>query len=90
MFLPIYRIEKIRMLYNLSSSSLIIYLNVLAGFYLLGWGSFPPKRLSFPPKVLLKKKFTAISNKDLFDDDFKESVQVTIVRPSPKSKVVLQ
>ena len=71
------------MLYNLSSSSLIIYLNVLAGFYLLGWGSFPPK-------VLLKKKFTAISNKDLFDDDFKESVQVTVVRPSPKSKVVLQ
>ena len=32
------------------------------------------------PKVLLKKRFTAISNKDLFGDDFKESVKVTNVQ----------
>ena len=36
-----------------------------------GWGR------SFPPKSFTEKKFTAISNKDLFDDDFKESVKVT-------------
>ena len=53
-----------------------------AGFYLLGGrGKLPPKRLSFPPKkVFLKKKIKAISNKDLFDDDFKESVKVTNVQ----------
>ena len=46
-------------------------------------GSFPLKRLSSPPpkkKVFLRKKYKAISNKDLFDDDFKESVKVAISR----------
>ena len=33
-----------------------------AGFYLLGGG----RGEASPPKVLLKKKITAISNKDLF------------------------
>ena len=40
-----------------------------AGFYLLGGGGeASPQTSQFPPKkkVLLKKKFTAISNKDLF------------------------
>ena len=32
-----------------------------------------------PPKSFTEKKFTAISNKDLFDNDFKESVKVTNV-----------
>ena len=45
---------------------------LVAGFYILGGGSLPPK-------VFLKKKIEAISNKDLFDDDFKESVKVTNV-----------
>ena len=44
----------------------------VAGFYPLGG--------SFPQKGFLKKKFEAISNKDLFDDDFKESVKVTSVQ----------
>ena len=44
------------------------------GFYLLGG-----RGEASPPKVLLKK-ITAISNKDLFDDDFKESVKVTNVQ----------
>ena len=35
---------------------------------------------NFPLKVLLKNKFKAISSKDLFDDDFKESVKVTNVQ----------
>ena len=57
-----------------------------AGFYLLGEAggklpsqtsqlSPPPKKKSFP-----EKKFKAISNKDLFEDDFKESVKVTNVQ----------
>ena len=33
-----------------------------------------------PPKSFSGKKFEAISNKDLFDDDFKESVKVTGVQ----------
>ena len=48
-----------------------------------GRGSFPPNvSASSPPqkKVLLKKKFTAISNKDLFNDDFRESVKVLMSR----------
>ena len=55
-------------------------------FYLLGGGGgqgrkLPPKRLSFPsPKSFPEKKFEAVSNKDLFDDDFKESVKVTNVQ----------
>ena len=56
----------------------------LSGFYLLGrGGKLPPKRLSFPPpprKSFPEKNFKAISNKDLFDDDFKESVKVTNVQ----------
>ena len=45
-------------------------------------GSFPQTSQLPPPqkKVLLKNKITAISNKDLFDDDFKESVKVTNVQ----------
>ena len=46
-----------------------------AGFYLLGGGEE-----ASPPKVSLKKKSPAISNKDLFDDDFKEAVKVTNVQ----------
>ena len=47
-----------------------------------GWGKLPspPNLSASPPKVFLKKKFKAISNKDLFDDDFKESVKVTNVQ----------
>ena len=53
-----------------------------SGFYLLGGGGgekLPPNVSASPPKVFLKK-FKAISNKDLFDDDFKESVKVTNVQ----------
>ena len=40
-------------------------------------GSFPPNVSASPPQKFYWKKFTAISNKDLFDDDFNESVKVT-------------
>ena len=39
------------------------------------WEGAPP-----PKKSFTEIKFTAISNKDLFDDDFKESVKVTNVQ----------
>ena len=54
-----------------------------SGFYLLGGGGKlplqasqlpPPQKKSFPGK-----KIEAISNKDLFDDNSKESVKVTNV-----------
>ena len=48
----------------------------------VGEASPQTSQLPLPPqkKVLLKKKFTAISNKDLFNDDFKESVKVLMSR----------
>ena len=68
--------------YSHNMEKVLICLRFLSGFYLL-WGaggSFPPKRLSFPPKSFPEKRFKAISNKDLFDDDFKELVKVTNVQ----------
>ena len=44
-----------------------------------GGGSLPPN-VSASPKSFPEKKFKAISNKDFFDDDFKESVKVTNVQ----------
>ena len=55
----------------------------LAGFYLLGGrGEASPQTSQVPPpkKSFPEKKFKAISNKDIFDDDFKESVKVTNVQ----------
>ena len=54
----------------------------LPGFYLLGGsgGSFPPKRLSFPPKSFTEKKLQLFQIKIFFDDDFKESVKGTNVQ----------
>ena len=50
------------------SCCMMQFLVLTSGFYLLGGrgGSFPPNVSASPPKVLLKKKITAISNKDLF------------------------
>ena len=40
-----------------------------------GGGSFPPKRLSFPQKILLKKNLQLFQTEIIFDDDFKESLK---------------
>ena len=53
----------------------------LSGFYLLGGGGE-----ASTPKSFTEKKITAISNKDLFDDDFKESVKVTNVQKCDSSQ----
>ena len=43
-------------------------------------GSFPPNVSASPPKVFLKKNLKLFQIKIFFDDDFKESVKVTMSR----------
>ena len=62
----------------------------ISGFYLLGGGKLPPQKNVYqlpPKKSFTEKKFTAISNKDLFNDDFRESVKVTNVLNDFKESV---
>ena len=54
--------------------------NRVQGSIYWGGGNFPPKRISFPLKVLLKKKLQLFQIKIFFDDDFKESVKVINVQ----------
>ena len=53
----------------------------LTGFYLLGGGKLPPKRVSFLlPKSFPEKNLKLFQIKILSDNDFKESVKVTNVQ----------